>query len=152
MLARQRTAPEPLRKGQAFQSQFEIIVPFTTPELTQAALDQADKLVLQLNGRIRVIAIQSVPMSLALDRPPVALEHLEAAVSGLFSRSRTHTELYLVRDVEQTWKRLLRNNLVVVIASQKRWWRTTQERLARMLETNGHEVVLIYPKEKVCST
>src|SRR6516162_4155201 len=56
------------------ESQLSIVVPFTTPELTKAALKHAATLSTGLNAAIRLIDAQVVPMQCALNEPPVNRE------------------------------------------------------------------------------
>ncbi len=151
MISSPRIPAVPAHRIDTERKLLDVVVPFTTPELTQNALDEADKLAGQLNGRIRVIAIQTVHIALPLDHPPVSSDHLEGRIRKLLSRAPAHGEIYLVRDPEQTWAKLLRARSLIAIASRKRPWRTREERLARMLERNGHEVVLSYPRKLACS-
>lgn len=122
------------------------MVPFTTPELTQAALAEADALVRQLDVRIRVIAVQTVPIALDLDHPPIATAHLKKALGALVSSASTRGEIYLVRDPDETWANLLAARSLVVIASRRRPWRTREQKLARLLKSKGHEVLQIFPR------
>jgi hypothetical protein len=124
----------------------EIIVPFTRPDLTQAALDEADRLVGKQNARIRVVAVQVVPTGLPIDRPPVAQNYLKTAIQQMLCRAPVQGEIYLVRNAEHTWARLLPSRSIVMIASHKRWWRTQEERLAQAMRRIGHDVLLVYPQ------
>ena len=54
--------------------------------------------------------------------------------------------LFLTRDPEGSLLKTLRPGSIVVIASEKRWWRTAQERLQRICERHGHQVALIYSR------
>ncbi len=150
-VSQENTFLVPVHEPETTKRTLDIVVPFTTLELTQAALDEADRLVRNLNVRIRVVAVQTVPIALNLNDPPVRTDHLEKTLRSLVSSALAHGEIYLVRDAQSTWAKLLRVRSLIVIASRKRFWRTRQESLAGMLERNGQEVVIIYPGTKKSS-
>src|SRR5437879_3654277 len=108
----------------------DIVVPYTTPRLTRLALREAQELALKLPSRIRVLRMLTVPYPLDLRHPPVALDVLREQTRQV-ARGIAATEivLLLTRDAEQTLLKTMSPGSIVVIASEKRWWRTAQERL-----------------------
>jgi len=55
----------------------DLVVPFTTPQLTQSALNAANRLGAGLNAEVRLLKVQIVPYPLDLTDSPVPEEFLE---------------------------------------------------------------------------
>lgn len=138
----------------------EVNVIFTEPEATAAALKFADSLVRELGGRIRLRAATVAPIQFALDEPPVSLnfvrEHLANLASGLERCAFEPTaDLYVCRDRVQALLQALEPQSIVVIGGTRRWWPTTETRLARALRSKGHVVMFVdcratsAPKESI---
>jgi hypothetical protein len=125
----------------------DIVVPYTTPQLTRLALREAEALASKLPSRIRVLRMHAVPFPQELQYPPVALEILREQTRQV-ARGINASEivLFLTRDPEETLLKILRPGSIVVIASKRRWWRTAQERLQRICERHGHQVALVYSR------
>jgi hypothetical protein len=125
----------------------DIVVPYTTPRLTRLALREAQELALKLPSRIRVLRMLSVPFPLDLRHPPFSLdilrEQTRQAARGIAAAEMV---VFLTRDPEGSLLKTLRPGSIVVIASEKRWWRTAEERLQRLCERHGHQVALIYSR------
>ena len=125
----------------------DIVVPYTTPELTRLAMREAEEIAAKLPSRIRVLRMHGVPFPQELQHPAVALdilrEQTRQATRGLNADDIT---LILTRDPQETLLKTLRRGSIVVIASKKRWWRTAQERLMRVCRRHGHHVVVVYSR------
>jgi hypothetical protein len=123
----------------------DIVVPYTTPHLTRLALRKAEEMASAIHCGIRVVRLQAVPFPLDLRNPPVALSILREQTRQV-ARGIQASEIavILTRDPEDTLIRTLSPSSIVVIASEKRWWRTAQERLKRICERHGHQVALFY--------
>jgi hypothetical protein len=125
----------------------DIVVPYTTPQLTRVALKRAEELSLELPSRIRVLRMLAVPFPLDLRNPPFSLDILREQTRQV-ARGIAAAEmvLFLTRDPEGSLLKTLRPGSIVVIASKKRWWRTAQERLQKICERQGHQVALVYSR------
>jgi len=125
----------------------DVVVPYTTSRLTRLALREAQELALKLPSRIRVLRMLSVPFPVDLRYPPFSLDILREQTRQV-ARGIAAAEmvLFLTRDPEGSLLKTLRPGSIVVIASEKRWWRTAQERLQRICERHGHQVALIYSR------
>jgi len=125
----------------------DIVVPYTTPQLTRLALREAQELALKLPSRIRVLRMLAVPFPLDLRYPPFSLDILREQTRQV-ARGIAAAEmvLFLTRDPEGSLLKTLRPGSIVVIASEKKWWRTAQERLQRICERHGHQVALVYSR------
>ena len=121
----------------------DLVVPFTTPELTRAALDAANRMGAGLNPTIRLIRVQVVPFPLDLDQSPVYIEFLKEQLAQFRSDLPVAREIRLARSFEDGLVGTLGRDSVVILAAPKRPWTTRNERLARALRRAGHMVVLV---------
>jgi len=121
-----------------------ISVLFTSESGTAAALETAASLANRLGGRITVVVPEVVSYAVPLNQPPVQREWNEQRLRKLASRTAVETvvRFYLCRDRDETLARVLRPHSLVVIGAKRRWWRTSEDRLARRLRRLGHEVIL----------
>jgi hypothetical protein len=120
-------------------TQLDLVVPYTTPELTQTALRAAGRLGAGLDSAIRLVKVQVVPFPLDLRHSPVPVEFLEAQLE----KFGVPSEIRLAREMEQGLRSTLRYKSLVVLASKKRPWRTRTERLAASLRHAGYTVVMV---------
>lgn len=138
-LARPAASPEPF-----VEKRLNIDVVFTSVEGTLAALRKAGDLAVQLGARITIVVPQIVPQPLPLDSPPVLLDWSERRFEVIARNSTVETtvHIYLCRDRVAMLRSILRPNSLVVLGGPKRWWPTSEKRLARKLHDAGHEVVI----------
>ncbi|GAC1428247.1 MAG: hypothetical protein NVSMB62_26140 [Acidobacteriaceae bacterium] len=132
-------------EGQS-RSDLDIVVLFTTTELTRAALRETEALTLGLNAHVRLIRVQIVPFPLDLNRSPVAPEFLSEQLAKIPCHLPFTAEVYLARELKPALIAALKPKTVTVLTSNRRPWRTSQERLAAGLKTAGYEVVIRYPE------
>jgi hypothetical protein len=130
----------------------DLVVPFTTPLLTQSALNAANRLGAGLNAEIRLLKVQIVPYPLDLTHSPVPEEFLERQMRGFRSDMATRCEIRFARDAEAGLQSGLKKSSLVILASAKRRWKTHTERLAQSLRRAGYTVVMVSEKENECST
>jgi hypothetical protein len=125
------------------ESRLNIAVIFTSVEATVAALKRAGVLAESLGARITLVVPQIVPYPLPLTSPPVLLDFQEKRFQTIAVESpvEIRVHLYLCRDGMHTLKSVLKAHSLVVIGGQRRFWRTREESLARMLRRLGHEVI-----------
>jgi hypothetical protein len=122
-------------------TQLDLVVPYTTPELTEAALRAAERLGAGLDSTVRLVRVQVVPFPLDLRHSPVPVEFLEAQMKSL--AGDTPVEIRFAREKESGLLGTLRFRSLVVLASKKRPWRTRTERLADSLRLAGYTVVMV---------
>jgi hypothetical protein len=120
----------------------DLVVPFTTPVLTQSALDAANRMGAGLNASIRLVKVQVVPFPMDLNQSPVAIDFVREQLQHFRSELDTEPEIRLARDQAPGLVGTLKPNSVVVIAYRKRPWRTREERLAERLWNAGYHAVL----------
>jgi len=126
------------------EKRLDIMLLFTSTELTVIALRRASELAGQLNGRITVVVPQVVPYPLPLASPPVLVEFNERRFRAIAQESRVETavQVYLCRDPYVTLPSVLAPCSLVVIGCRRRWWPTAEKRLIGKLRRAGHEVVV----------
>jgi hypothetical protein len=129
-------------------AELDLVVPFTTPELTRLAVDAANRMGEGLNAKLRLIKVQVVPYPLDLSQSPVYIDFLKSQLSRYESELPLAGEVRLARELEAGLLGTLGSDSVVVLASGKRLWRTRNESLAASLRRTGHKVVLVYPETK----
>jgi hypothetical protein len=136
-----RTAEEPENTDRPLR----IVVPYTTPELTKAALDGASGLAADLRAEAVLLAIREIPYPLPLDRPDVQpailIEQFKALTDGMCCPVRI--ELMLTRRKRDAFREALGPGSLVLIARKWHWWRTDEERLAHALTRTGCIVSLL---------
>jgi hypothetical protein len=124
-------------------TRLNVDVVFTSVIATLAALRKAAELASRLGARITLLVPQVVPYPLPLESPPVLLDWNEQRFQTIAEQSPVETtvRLYLCRDRVGTLLKALRPNALVVVGGPKRWWPTSEARLARKLRKAGHQVI-----------
>lgn len=121
-----------------------VVVPYTTPELTRAALRHAG-VCSDLDVHVSLVDIQVVPFPCPLSQPPVDKIFSECRLQELFRESGLPGRAAVVytRDWLEAFKGVLEPGSLVLIATQKRWWVTREMKLAKALTKAGHQVMLL---------
>jgi hypothetical protein len=125
------------------EAELDLVVPFTTPELTRVALDAANRMGGGLNATLRLVKVQVVPYPLDLKQSPVYIDFLKDQLTHFQSELPIAGEVRLARELEDGLLGTLGRDSVVILATPKRPWRTRSERLAGSLRRGGHKVVLV---------
>jgi hypothetical protein len=124
--------------------ELDIVVPFTTPELTRAALREAGRLGAGLHAKIRLLRIEIIPFPLDPHYPPVDPGFLRKQMETFQATLPLERKVLLARDFKPELCSRLREESIVVLASRRRLWRTRSERLAASLRDAGRDVVMVY--------
>jgi len=137
------------------EAELDLVVPFTTPELTRVALDAANRMGGGLNATLRLVKVQVVPFPLDLEQSPVYIDFLKNQLAQFQSELPVAGEVRLAREFEAGLEGTLGRDSVVILATRKRppfltlsGWRTRNERLAATLRRAGHKVVLVNEEAK----
>jgi hypothetical protein len=122
-----------------------VVIPYTMPELTKAALRHAG-VCTDLNVHVSLVDIQIVPFPCPLDQPPIDKEFSDQRLRDLLRESqlRGSTEVLYARDWLEGFRRVLEPTSLVILGTKKRWWRTREEKLASALSKAGHQVMLLH--------
>jgi hypothetical protein len=112
-----------------------------------AALQSAETLARQLQGRITLLAAHSVPYGLPITRPPVSLEFARQRLVDLTQQGKLQTsiQIYICRDRTLCLMQALYSKSLVVLGAKRRWWPTREGKLVKRLESAGHHIVLVEP-------
>ena len=129
-------------------AELDLVVPFTTPELTRAALNAANRMGAGLHAALRLVKVQVVPYPLELNQSPVYVDFLKRQLEQFESPLPAAGEVRLARDFEAGLVGTLDGDSVVILATRKRPWRTRTERLAASLRKVGHKVVMVAGETK----
>jgi len=121
-----------------------VVIPYTSPELTRAALRHAAGCT-DLHVHLHLVDIQVVPFPCPLAEPPINREHSLRRLRALFCESRLpgRAAVLYTRDWLEGFRRVLEPGSLILIATRKRWWPTREEKLARSLTKAGHQVMLL---------
>jgi hypothetical protein len=121
-----------------------VVVPYTTPDFTRAALRHAG-VCTDLDVQVCLVDIQVVPFPCPLDQPPINKEFSEQRLQELLRESGLpgRTAVLYTRDWLEGFRKVLEPGSLVIVAYQKRWWRTSEDKLARTLMNAGHDVMLV---------
>ncbi len=124
----------------------EIVVPYSSPQLTAKVVERAGALGAGLDVRLKLVAVYVAPYPAELRCPAAMERHLTARLTEIAERASLPASLHLVvsRDRLDGLRRLLRPGSAVLLGTRKRFWRTREERLARDLTRQGHQVSLIH--------
>jgi hypothetical protein len=123
-------------------AELDLVVPFTTTELTRAALKAAEILGDGLRGSIRLLKVQVVPFPMR--QSPVHLGFLKKELGLFQSTLPLGTHILLAREYIPDLTRALNHDSIVILATRRRPWRTRTESLARSLRSAGHRVVVVH--------
>jgi hypothetical protein len=141
-LARQRPASHGPGED---EGKLEIGVLFTSAKATLAAIEAAAALMKGLDGRLSLIAAQTVPYPLPLDQPPVSLTFNRRRLLEVAAHSPVEISLRLCvcRCRSATLLSLVRPGSMLLIGARKTWWPTWERKLAKELRRHGLDVVVL---------
>ncbi len=132
------------RLDEQSERRLNISVVFTSVKPTLSALREAGRLASSLGAHITLLVPQVVPYPLELEKK-TDWEDFNARrfriVAGESPVSTT-VRVYLCRDPEDAVLAALTPHSLVVIGGRKRWWPTSEKRLAGKLRRAGHEVIV----------
>ena len=133
----------------AGKPQLDVVVPFTTPRLTQEALNAANRLGENLQIRIRLVRVMVVPYPLNLHEPPVPIVFLREQLEHFESEIPADCEIRLARDGDIGLLSGLRQKSIVVLATKRQLWKTCTERLATMIRRHGFTVIVSVAEQEI---
>jgi hypothetical protein len=122
-------------------AQLDLVVPFTTPELTAAAIGAAETFGSDLDASIRLVKLQMVPFQVASS--PVDPLFVKQQLNGIRAKLPMRRIAVFSRDCDGDLMSMLRPESVVVLATPRRLWRTSAETLATRIRERGFRVILV---------
>lgn len=140
-----RIDPVCLAAGEA-GAELVLVVPYTGPETTAAALERAAVLTAGLDARVQLIAVHTLPYPVPFVCPALVHAHLVEQLMELASHSSLAVEpqVILARDRMEGFRYAMKPGSTVLVASRKHHiWQTQEEKLARALAQAGYKVALL---------
>ena len=126
--------------------ELEVVVPYTGPSSTAAALKSAAALTAGLNAHVLLVAVHPLPYPLPFVCPSMVHAHLVEQLVELASHCSLpiQPQVVLARDRQEGFRYALRPASTVLVATPRHFWRTPEEKLARSLARDGHKVALMH--------
>lgn len=131
---------------QVHSESLEIVVPYTSDEMTARVMQAAASMTHGLNATLKLVAVYIAPYPAELRCPAAFQEHFAARLTGLAQQARLpfSVQLVVARDRNAGFRHALRPHSAILLGSAKRIWRTPEEKLARSLKCEGHLVSLLH--------
>ncbi len=126
--------------------ELEVVVPYTEPTLTAEVLERVQELTAGLRARVSLMAVQALPYPLPFVCPTAVHAHLAELLTELAGRCSLPVapQLVLARDRQEGFRCALKPASLVIVGTRRRFFRSPDERLARSLARDGHNVVLVH--------
>jgi hypothetical protein len=130
----------------AFSTELELVVPYTDPSLTRALLRKAVALTAGLQARISLVAVHAVPFPADFRCPASTHAFLVNQLMDLAAECPlpVNPQVVLARSRDEGFRYALQPESTVLVGTYRHFWRTSEERLARMLVSDGHKVALLH--------
>jgi hypothetical protein len=140
-----RIDPDCLRAGEA-GSELELVIPYTEPETTAAALERAAVLTSGLNANVLLVAVHTLPFPAPYVCPSLVHAHLVEQLMDLASHCAlaVQPQVVLSRDRMEGFRFAIKAGSTVLLASRRRLWKTQEEKLAAALAEAGYIVALVH--------
>jgi len=124
-----------------------INVVFTTATGTLAALRAAQDMAGDLNAQCVLLVPQIVPLQFSFSSPPVSIEFTERRAHPLALECRGNLEIsirvYLCGDTRKCLLKALKPQSIILLGGRRRWGLAREQRMARLLQANGHRVIFV---------
>lgn len=136
--------PESIGAGDG-AGELEIVVLHLDSTLTRAVLKRAGELTAGLNARIVLLAVQTVPFPASYASTAASHAFLVTQLMDLADASPFPVGAHVVmaRGLEEGLCYLLKDASTVLIGTRRQFWKTREERLARLLAERGYAVALV---------
>jgi hypothetical protein len=125
---------------------FQLVVVHSDASVTALVLKRAAELVSGLNAKVLLVAVHAVPFPSDFASAAVQHAHMVGQLADLAVQCALPVTPYVVmaRDWEEGFRFALQGESTVLVGTKKRFWRTSEEHLARVLASEGHQVALLY--------
>ncbi|MBZ5728062.1 MAG: hypothetical protein LAP87_24120 [Acidobacteriia bacterium] len=140
-----RIDPEEL-DGDGAGAELEVVVPYTDPTVTAAVLERVQELTAGLRARVSLMAVQALPYPLPFVCPTAVHAYLAGQLTELAGHCALPVtpQVVLARDRQEGFRHALKPASTVVVGTRRRFFRSMEEKLARSLARDGHNVVLVH--------
>jgi hypothetical protein len=127
------------------QRPLKIVVPYTTPELTRSALGIAAAYAGDLRAEVKLVFVHVVPYPLNLEEPDVQSGSIAERIKREtgFIHYPISIEIIFARDENEALRSAVPAGSLVLMATEKHWWRTSEEKLAGALVRTGCNVTIV---------
>src|SRR5580658_1416400 len=124
----------------------EVVVPFTEWAVTEAVMNRAAAFTANLNASLMLIAVHTVPYPMPFGCPALVHARLVDQLIDLASRCPlpVNPQVVLARTCEEGFRHALKPESTVLLGTRRRFWKTSEERLAITLARDGHHVALVH--------
>jgi len=125
---------------------FEIVVPYTEWSVTCEVLRRAVALVAGLNVSIQLVAVHTNPYPAPAGCPSMVHAHLVQQLVDLAGLCPLPVvpQVVLARYWDEGFRYVMKPHSTILIGSRRHFWRTHEERLAKALAREGHQVALLH--------
>lgn len=126
--------------------EIEVVVPYTGADVTGAVLERALALTAGLDATITLVAVHAVPYPSSFSCPAAVHAHLVEQLLDLAGRCPLPVNplVVLARSREDGFRHALKPGSTVLVGTRRHFWRTPEEKLARALARDGHNVALVH--------
>ena len=130
----------------AFTGEIELVIPYTDLDVTRDVLRRAPALTAGLRARVTLVAVHTVPYPAAFRCPTATHAFLVDQLTELAGECGlpVNAQVVLARSREEGFRYALRSESLILLGTRRHFWRTEEERLARMLVFDGHKVTLVH--------
>jgi hypothetical protein len=130
----------------AFTGEIELVVPYTDLAVTRALLQRVGVLTAGLKARITLVAVHAVPYPAAFHCPTSMHSFLVEQLVELAGECSlpVNPQVVLARSREEGFRFALKSESTILLGTYRHFWRTGEEKLARMLVADGHKVALLH--------
>jgi hypothetical protein len=99
-----------------------------------------------LQVRITLVAVHAIPYPAAFRCPAAMHLFLVEQLTELAAECSlpVNPQVVLARSREEGFRYALRSESTILLGTHRHFWRTEEERLARMLVADGHKVALLH--------
>ncbi len=123
----------------------ELVLPYTDTALARASLQRAALLSAGLLVSVTLVAVHVVPFPADFHCPSSEHAFLVNELMGLAAESPlpVSPQVVLARSRDEGFRYALPPESTVLVGTYRHLWRTGEERLARRLAADGHNVALL---------
>jgi len=131
---------------ESFSGELEVVVPYIDADTTRAVLCKAAVLTAGLQARVLLVGVQCVPFPADLRFAASAHSFLVEQLMNLADECRlpVRPQVVLARSIQDGLRFAIHPDSTVLMGTRRHLWRTSEERLARLLVQDGHSVVLLH--------